>query len=492
MNVLLVYPEFPETFWSFKKALEFIGKKAASPPLGLLTIAAMLPKEWNLKLIDLNVNPLLDEDISWADMVFISAMLVQQKSAGEVIERVKKVDKKIVAGGPLFSTQPDLFVVDHVFINEAEDCLSLFLNDLEREETRSLYKSKEKPLVTEVPVPLWSLINFSDYTSIPLQYSRGCPHNCDFCDITVMYGHKVRVKTPTQMIKEFNSLYQANWRGPVFLVDDNFIGNKKQVKIMLRELIKWQKARKYPFKLLTEASVDLASDQELMRLMSQANFHKVFLGIETPHLESLKGCQKYQNTRMDLKEAVKVIHQHGMQVMGGFIVGFDEDPPSIFEAQIQFIQEVGIVTAMVGLLVALPRTKLWHRLKKEGRILENTSGDNTDGSLNFIPRMKREDLINGYKEILSTIYGQPDLYYQRIHAFLKNYQPTHRGRFNFAGLMAFFRSIWRIGILSKSRFLYWKLFFKTLFTKIKCLPVALEMAIYGQHFERVTKRVLNK
>lgn len=491
MKILLVYPTYPETYWSFKHILGFISKKAAFPPLGLLTVAAMLPQEWEKKLIDTNVTELKDEHIAWADMVFISAMIVQKNSAQEIISRCRALGKKVVAGGPLFTTQHEKFEgADHFVLNEAEVTLPLFLEDLKSGNAKHVYTSVERPDVTKTPAPLWPLIDFKDYATMLLQYSRGCPFDCEFCDIIIMNGRVPRAKTPEQLISEFQSLYDAGWRGSVFIVDDNFIGNKLNVKKMLPLLIKWQKERKDPFKLLTEASTNLADDAELMQMMSAANFCKVFLGIESPNIDSLKECGKWQNVSRDLAETVRIIQQNGMQVMGGFIVGFDNDTEGIFEAQIKFIQQTGIVNAMVGLLGALPQTRLWHRLKAEGRLLGDTSGENTDGNLNFIPRMGKEKLISGYKKILSTIYS-PGSYYQRINTFIKNYRPTVRTRISRENINAFIKSVWRIGILSRARLLYWKLIAKTFFTKAKALPLAVELSIYGLHFERITRRVLN-
>lgn len=491
MNVLLVYPKYPETFWSFKYALRFISKKAAYPPLGLLTVASMFPSEWNKKLIDLNVTELKEEHIAWADMVFISAMIVQKNSANEIISRCKAHGKKVVAGGPLFTTQYEKFKeVDHFVLNEAEVTFPLFLKDLKEGKLKQIYTSTIRPDITNTPLPSWSLINFKHYATMALQYSRGCPFNCEFCDIIIMNGRIPRTKTPEQIIKEFQSLYDAGWRGSLFIVDDNFIGNKANVKKMLPFLIKWQKEHKYPFTLITEASINLADDKELMRMMSAANFCKVFLGIETPSINSLKECGKMQNVARDITEAVKTIHQNGMQVMGGFIVGFDSDTESIFETQIKFIQQIGVVEAMVGLLNALPQTRLWHRLKTEGRLLSDTTGENTDGNLNFIPKMDKKKLIEGYKRVLSTIYSSK-YYYKRINTLIRNYRPTARGRISKEDIIAFIRSIWRIGILSKARLLYWKLIIKTSLRKIKALPVAVELAICGLHFERVVKRALN-
>ena len=388
MKALFVYPEYPDTFWSFKHVLKFISKKAAFPPLGLLTVGAMLPGEWQKKLVDLNVRPLEDEHIAWADMVFLSAMIVQKKSAQEIIDRCRAHGKKIVAGGPAFTTQHEDFTgVDHFVLNEAEVTLPLFLADLLKGRLRHVYTSDRRPDVTLTPVPLWSLINTRDYATMAIQYSRGCPYNCEFCDIVIMNGRTPRGKTPAQMRKEFQALYDTGWRKSVFIVDDNFIGNKGAVKKMLPVLLEWQKEHKYPFTLLTEASTDLANDEVLMQMMSRTNFFKVFLGLETPDKESLKECGKFQNTSRDLVKAVHTIHRHGMQVMGGFIVGFDNDTETIFDAQINFIQKIGVVTAMVGMLTALPQTRLWHRLKEEGRLLGDATGENTDGVLNFMPRM---------------------------------------------------------------------------------------------------------
>jgi len=489
MKVLFVYPEYPDTFWSFKHVLKFISKKAAFPPLGLLTIGAMLPEKWLKKLVDLNVEPLEDEHIAWADMVFLSAMIVQKKSAQEVINRCKTYGKKIVAGGPAFTTQYEEFSgVDHFVLNEAEVTLPLFLNDLEKGQLQKIYTSGHRPDITQTPIPLWSLINIHDYATMAIQYSRGCPYNCEFCDIVIMNGRIPRNKTPEQMQKEFESLYDSGWRKSVFIVDDNFIGNKKEVKKMLPVLSQWQKEHKYPFTLLTEASTDLANDEDLMQMMSRANFFKVFLGLETPDRESLKECGKFQNTSRDLVQAVNTIHRHGMQVMGGFIVGFDNDTEAIFEAQINFIQKIGVVTAMVGVLTALPQTRLWHRLKEEGRLLGGATGENTDGILNFMPKMGLKNLNEGYREILASIYA-PKHYYQRINTFLENYRPTAISKIQKEDIIAFLRSVWRVGIISRARFYYWKLLIKTFIRKRMAVPIAVELAIYGLHYEKITRRI---
>lgn len=490
MNVLFVYPKYPDTFWSFKHILKFISKKAVYPPLGLITVASMLPDEWNKKLVDVNIRDLKDEDIMWADMIFISAMIVQKESAQDIINRCKEFGKKVVLGGPAPTTGYEKFGnVDHFVLNEAEITLPLFLEDLENGKAKKMYTSKERPDITKTPVPMWSLIRFKDYAIMPVQYSRGCPFNCEFCDIVIMNGRVPRTKTPEQMINEIQALYDDGWRGGVFIVDDNFIGNKVNAKEMLRPLIKWQKKHKYPFKLTTEASTNLADDEELMQMMSAANFHNVFLGIETPNVDSLKECGKMQNTSRNLVESVKAIHRNGMQVMGGFIVGFDNDTESTFGTQIRFIQKVGVVTAMVGVLTALPQTRLWHRLKAEGRLLKETTGGNTDGDINFMPKMGVDKLIKGYKRIIGNIYS-PKQYYQRINTFIKNYNPTVRTRISRTDINAFIKSMWHIGILSRARLLYWKLIIKTSLTKRKALPAAVELAIYGLHFERITKKVL--
>lgn len=487
MKILMVYPQNPDTFWSFKHIMKFVARKAAFPPLGLLTVAAMLPENWDKKLVDMNVSDLNDDDIAWADMVFISAMIVQKISAMDVIQRCKAMGKTVVAGGPFFSAQDDLCPnVDHFVLNEAEITLPLFLNDLAAGCPKRVYTSKERPDIKQTPVPMWSLINLKKYVTMPVQYSRGCPYNCEFCDIVIMNGRIPRTKTPAQMITEIQSLYDAGWRGAIFIVDDNFIGNSAKVKTMLPELIAWQKRMKYPFTFLTEASTDLAQDKVLLEMMSAANFYKVFVGLETPDMDSLKECGKYQNMNLDLKTAVQTIHQHGIQVMGGFIVGFDNDTSTVFDQQIKFIQQIGVVTAMVGVLTALPRTRLWLRLKDEGRLLGESSGENTGNTINFIPRMGIDKLQEGYRGLISTIYS-PKYYYRRIDTFIKNYKPRVHVKLQFQDIRAFIRSIWRIGLFSKARFHYWKLLMKTMVTRIRCLPIATELAIMGLHFEKVSR-----
>ncbi len=490
MNVLLVYPKCPDTFWSFKTVLKYISKKAAFPPLGLLTVAAMLPGDWNVRLVDMNVRELSGADLAWADMVFISAMIVQRKSSVEVIEHCVNHDVTVVAGGPMFTTMTESFPgVDHFVLNEAEVTLPLFLKDWEAGTLQRVYSSPERPDISTTPVPAWDLLDMKEYATMCVQYSRGCPFNCEFCDIIIMNGRTPRTKSPAQLLAEMDALYAAGWRGGVFIVDDNFIGNTAEVKRMLPRLIQWQKERGHPFQFLTEASTNLADDEELMQLMSAANFHKVFLGLETPEPDSLRECGKHQNAARDLAETVQTIQRHGMQVMGGFIVGFDSDTESTFDAQIRFIQQVGVVTAMVGLLNALPQTRLWKRLRDENRLLQDTSGENTDGAINFIPRMDRDALLAGYRRIIDRIYSRR-LYYRRINTFINNYTHTARSRVTMSDLRALLRSMLHIGLFSRASFHYWMLLLKTSFKNARALPVAVELAILGEHYHRMRRKLM--
>ncbi len=491
MKILLVYPEYPDTFWSFKYALKFIFKKATDPPLGLLTVAAMLPAEWEKKLVDMNVNKLKDEDLKWADYVFISGMSIQKNSAKEIIARCKKMGIKIVAGGPIFTAGYGEFEgVDHFVLNEAEITLPPFLEDLKNGCAKHVYTSDQFANLQETPAPLWELINMKKYASMNIQYSRGCPYNCDFCDITLLYGHKPRTKDKDQVIAELESIYSWGWRGSVFFVDDNFIGNKGKLKReILPAVAEWMKQKKHPFSLFTQTSINLSDDEKLMELMIKAGFNLVFVGIETPHEESLTECAKYHNKNRDMIACVRKMQKSGFQVQGGFIVGFDSDPLSIFERQIEFIQESGIVTAMVGLLNVLKGTKLHHRLEKENRLLKDVTGDNTDCTVNFVSKMNNDVLIDGYKKIMSTIYS-PSYYYERVRKFLREYKPLNRGAFrlNFTHLAAFFRSIVSLGILGKERFYYWKLFFWSLFRRPKLFPLAVTFSIYGFHFRKTFEK----
>jgi radical SAM superfamily enzyme YgiQ (UPF0313 family) len=496
MKILLVYPLYPDTFWSFKHALKFVSIKAAFPPLGALTVAAMLPQDWEKRLIDMNVNALSDADIKWADYVFISAMVVQKESVKEVIRRCNNLGTRVVAGGPLFTTEPDEFSgVDHFILNEAEVTLPLFLADLEKGTPKKMYTTPLHPEITRTPVPLWSLINMKKYSSMNLQYSRGCPFNCEFCDITFLDGRNPRTKSIPQVLAEMDSLYYGGWRGDLFFVDDNFIGNKNKLKEeILPAIIQWMHKRKHPFNLFTEVSVNLADDTELMQLMVKAGFSKVFVGIETPNEASLSECDKKQNISRDLIATVKTLQNQGFEVMAGFIVGFDNDPVSIFKTQINFIQKSGIVTAMVGLLNAPKGTRLYQRLKTENRLTQESSGNNTDFSLNFVPRMNPEALINGYKEILNTIYS-PSNYYARIKTLLKEYHPKSRtwrlknSRWNIQG---FVNCMWFMGIREKGRSYYWRLMANTLFTRPKSLPLLLTLSIYGYHFRRIIRQYITQ
>ncbi len=488
MKVLFVYPQFPVTFWGFKYALRFISRKSTSPPLGLLTIAAMLPEEWEKRFVDLNTSRLKDKHIRWADYIFISGMALQRRSAREVIDRCKIFNKKIVAGGPLFTTEPDIFDdVDHLFIGEAEDTMPQFINDLKNNKLKHIYRAESYPDITKTPVPLWKLVNKKKYSLMNIQYSRGCPFNCEFCNVTILNGHRPRTKTREQIIRELEALYNWGWRDAVFFVDDNFIGNKKKLKQdILPAVHQWMKEHRYPFTFSTQLSIDLADDEELIDLMIKSGFQTVFVGIESPNEESLQECAKKQNIARDLIASIKKIQGFGIEVQAGFILGFDSDPESIFVRLTDFIQNTGIVTAMVGLLNAPKGSKLYARLQAEKRLIKETSGDNTDFSLNFIPRMDYKTLIQGYKNVLSNIYS-PRHYYNRVKKFLTEFEPPRLRPIYFrpVHLKAFLKSIWYLGIIGREKLYYWRLFFWSLVKKINTFPYVVSFAIYGYHFRRM-------
>jgi len=486
MNVLLIYPEFPDTFWSFKHALKFIRKRAALPPLGLLTLGAMLPAEWSKRLVDLNVTKLTEKDLLWADYAFISGMVVQRESAREIIARCKEAGLKVVAGGPLFTSEYEEFEdVDHFVLNEAERTLPPFLADLGRGCARRVYETSEFSDIRETPIPMWELADLKRYASMSIQFSRGCPFNCEFCNVTALFGHRPRIKTADQIIAELDGLYDLGWRGQIFFVDDNFIGNKGYLKAeLLPALIEWQKGKRgLPF--FTEASVNLADDKPLMEMMVEAGFDAVFIGIETPDEQCLTECDKKQNKDRDLVEDVKRMQRAGLQVQGGFIVGFDGDTDSIFQRQIDFIQKSGIVTAMVGLLQAPAGTRLYQRLKQEGRLLGHMSGDNVDGTTNIIPSMDIDVLHEGYRNIMRHIYSHKH-YYERVKTFLREYRaPKIEIPLDFQRFLAFFRSNIRLGVLGKERFHYWRLLLWTLFRRPELFSLAITLAIHGRHFRKI-------
>lgn len=492
MNILLVYPESPSTFYSFRNALKFISKKSAEPPLGLITIAAMLPPKWNKKLIDMNVAKLKDKHLNWADYVFISGMSIHKSSFKTIIKRCNQIGVKVVAGGPMVTTDYQEFLgVDHFILNEAEATLPQFLEDLENNCPKPIYGTSEFPEITSTPIPLWGLLELKKYATIGIQYSRGCPFNCEFCSITILNGRTPRTKSKEQFIGELDALYQIGWRGDIFIVDDNFIGNKKKLKSdLLPALIEYSKNRKYPFSFTAEVSINLADDDELANLMIEAGFNSIFIGIETPNDASLAECGKSQNRKRNLIDSVKKLQRLGFMVGGGFIVGFDNDPPGIFKRQISFIQKSGIVTAMVGLLNAPVGTRLFKRLESEDRLLNIATGDNMDGTINFIPKMNYQKLINGYKDVLDSIYS-PKAYYERVRTFLKEYHPSKKylRRITIRDFEPLIKSFWKLGIIEKGRIYFWRLFFLGLFKYRQNFSVVLTLAIYGFHFRQIVRSV---
>jgi radical SAM superfamily enzyme YgiQ (UPF0313 family) len=494
MNALLIYPEFPDTFWSFRHALKFIGKKSAFPPLGLLTISSMLPKAWRRRLVDMNVQPLTDADLEWADVVFASAMYVQKESLKAVIRLCKAEGKTVVMGGPYASMGlNDAIEADHVFVGEVETTFPEFLEDFERGEAKAVYQAPERPPLALTPIPDFALADLSQYSDMSVQYSRGCPFNCEFCDIIEIYGRVPRTKSNQQIVSELDELLRIGWRGEVFIVDDNFIGNKKNVRALMPVLAEWSVRNKYPFSFTTEASVNLADDDELLEQMRSAGFRQVFIGIETPVVESLKEAQKGQNTRRDLIDSVRHVQSYGMEVLGGFIVGFDNDPDDIFERQMDFIRESAIPVAMVGLLAAIPDTQLWRRLEREGRLIgvEDHTGSNTDCVLNFVPKMDATRLIEGYKSIIRNIYS-PREYYDRSFDSLSRVTRAGSPQIGEGGLKreditAFARIIFALGVRDQSRREFWRFMGRVVTEHRDKIEDGLMLAALGYHFRKLTQ-----
>lgn len=488
MKVLFLSPEYPDTFWSFKHAVPFIRRKASSPPLGLLTVAAMLPAGWEKRLVDLNVGRLTEADLAWADMAFVGAMTAQRRSARAVIARCRAAGIKVVAGGPLFTTESDDFPeIDHLVLGEAEVSLPGFLADLERGAPRRVYEADGFADLHTTPAPLWELADLRAYASMSVQYCRGCPYDCEFCNVTALLGHRPRTKSPEQVIAELDRLHALGWRGGVFFVDDNLIGHKRDLKdLLLPALIAWQRdKRQMPF--TAQVSINLADDAELMRMMGEAGFDAVFVGIETPDDAALASCNKKQNLGRDLVADVRRIQRAGMELYAGFIVGFDGDTPATFQRQIDFIQKSGIATAMVGLLQAPPGTRLHERMKREGRLTGVMTGDNVDGTTNIITGMDRLALHEGYRSLVRHLYT-PRHYYRRVRTFLREFRvPEVKAPLDLQRFLALVRSAARLGILGKERFQFWRLLGWTLVRRPRHFSRAVTLAIYGYHFRRVSE-----
>jgi radical SAM superfamily enzyme YgiQ (UPF0313 family) len=496
MNALLIYPQFPETFWSFKYALSFLGKRAAQPPLGLMTVAALLPKSWKKRLVDTNVERLRDRDLDWADVVLLSGMHIQREALAAIVKRCRARGLRTVVGGPITSSVTTTELkADHVVIGEAESLIADLARDLELGSAKAVYQATEKPEMSTSPLPDLSLIKMKRYSTMTVQYSRGCPFNCEFCDIIEIYGRRPRTKAVAQVLAELDQLRAAGWRDAVFIVDDNFIGNKARAKELCAALAEWQRQSKTNFDFSTEASLNLADDPELMQLMKDASFKSVFLGIETPDESGLIASNKLQNTHRSLLDSIATIQSYGMQVMGGFILGFDTDRVDIFDRMVEFIQKSGIPIAMVGLLQAMPGTQLFRRLWKEGRILDAGHGNNTSEHLNFLPHMDAASLIEGYRSVLKRIYSC-EAYYERVKLYLNRTMPKPGEQMpkqpwlTRDNARALVTSVVRQGVFGRQRWSYWKFLLTAATRYRRCFGAAMTLAVMGYHFQVMTHKLL--
>jgi radical SAM superfamily enzyme YgiQ (UPF0313 family) len=497
LNALLLHPHAPDTFWGFQNFVKFLPYKTTFPCLGLLTVAAMLPQGWSLKMVDLNVEPLTEAHLAWADLAFVSAMSIQSQSAEEVVSRCQAAGIKVCAGGVYFTTEPERDnPVDHLFLGEAEETIPLFLEDLAQNQAKPIYRVKRFPDLTSSPIPRWDLVDLSAYGILGLQVSRGCPFNCDFCQVVILEGRRPRYKTVPQVLQELEALFHTGWRGMLMFVDDNFICHRGKARELLEALIPWQAQRRYPFIFVGQASVDLADHPQLVELMAQAGFRHIFLGIETPAAASLAESRKRQNLNRDLVAAVKMIHARGIEVYGGFIVGFDADPPDIFAAQARFIEAAAIPSASVGMLAAPPGTPLYKRLQAEGRVLGRTSGDaimNLAG-MNIVPKMGRERLISGYGQLITRLY-EPELFYRRALNFLEQFRFNRHRSFKpptVREVLAFFRILWEIGVHQPGRLAFWGFIFRVLTRFPKFFPMAVNLAGAGYHYRVLSRQFVQQ
>lgn len=489
MRVLLLYPKFPKSFWSFEKALELVDRKAMLPPLGLATVAAILPQTWEYKLVDHNTRAITEAEWDWADLVILSAMIVQKEDFLAQIQEAKRRGKLVAVGGPYATALPheaETSGADFLILDEGEITLPMFVEAVERGDRAGVFRANgEKPDVTTTPIPRFELLDFDAYDSLSVQFSRGCPFQCEFCDIIVLYGRKPRTKSPEQILAELERLYELGWRRSIFMVDDNFIGNKRNVKLMLKALKVWMAEHNYPFRFNTEASIDLASDQEMMDLMVECNFNAVFLGIETPDEASLALTQKFQNTRDSMSESVDTIVRSGLRVMAGFIIGFDGEKPGAGDRIVRFVEKTTIPTAMFSMLQALPDTALLHRLKKEGRLLEQDSGMNQTTLMNFIPTRPLEDIAHEYVEAFWTLYD-PASYLDRTYRhFLKLGAPKCPSRVrevSWVNIRALLTLCWRQGVVRKTRVQFWLNLLGILRHNPKVWEPYLGVCALGEHF----------
>jgi radical SAM superfamily enzyme YgiQ (UPF0313 family) len=488
MRVLLLYPLFPKTFWSFEKILELVDRKVLLPPLGLITAAAIFPQDWEYKLVDHNVREVTEAEWAWADLVVLSAMIVQKQDFMEQIRIAKRRGKKVAVGGPYPTSIPEDALeagADYLILDEGEITIPMFVEAVERGDSQGTFRTVEKPDVTITPIPRYDLLELDAYDSMSVQFSRGCPFQCEFCDIIVLYGRKPRTKTPQQLLAELECLYNLGWRRAIFMVDDNFIGNKRNVKLLLKELKDWMAAHQYPFSFNTEASVDLAQDPELIQMMIECNFNAVFLGIETPDADSLELTKKFQNTRTSLSESVQTINRAGLRIMAGFIIGFDGEKTGAGDRIIQFVEETAIPTAVFGLLQALPNTALWHRLEKEGRLHGNKSDGNQFALMNFVPTRPVDEIAREYVHAFCTLY-EPARFLDRVYRHFLYMTPnpcqvpfTMPSRAELKALAIIF---WRQGFKRSTRWQFWRQLFSMIRRNPGVWDQYVTVCAHAEHF----------
>jgi radical SAM superfamily enzyme YgiQ (UPF0313 family) len=489
MKILLVYPLFPKSFWSYEKILDLVDRKVLLPPLGLVTVAAILPQEWEFKLVDRNVRDITEAEWQWADLVILSAMIVQKDDLINLIKEAKRRGKLVACGGPYPTAiphEPQAAGIDFMILDEGEITLPMFIEAVKRGEKSGIFRSNgQKPDVTYTPIPRFDLLELDAYDSMSVQFSRGCPFQCEFCDIIVLYGRKPRTKTPEQLLAELDYLYQLGWRRSVFMVDDNFIGNKRNVKLLLKELKTWMEERQYPFDFNTEASVDLAQDEELMQMMVECNFTAVFLGIETPDEDSLDFTKKYQNNRNSLQESVEKIIRAGLRVMAGFIIGFDGEKTGAGDRIVRFVEQTTIPTALFSMLQALPDTALWHRLEKEGRMIKKDANINQSTLMNFIPTRPLEEIAREYVEAFWQLYDEEKYLDRTYRHFLMLGKPLAKVPFKmpkWIDLRALLIVCWHQGFKRSTRWKFWHHLFSIIKHNPEVWTHYLTVCAHNEHF----------